>query len=183
MDYFDYDDETLLSINALCSKDQHDVILSLIQGNPQLKKYLTIFLFPSFPNCSKCIDIALFTLPSEAIEQPGCLGRNALIASIILGENNFEVIQKFVDYKNGYLVNLSDTLGRTSLHYAIIKGDLLVTKYLINYGNSDVCHKDHDGNNVLHQFFWFNVKNSKILDYLLTETLKGPSLTHQTNKS
>uniref|UniRef100_A0A336KXL7 CSON015392 protein n=1 Tax=Culicoides sonorensis TaxID=179676 RepID=A0A336KXL7_CULSO len=155
------------SLGNLCNNDQHELILAVIQANVSLKENLTLFLLPSFPNCVKCIEICLRNLPRESIEKRGSLGRNSLIAAIILGENNLPVIEKLVEYRNGNLVNAPDALGRTSIHYAVIKCDLNLLKLLMEKGKSDPNHFDNDGNSILHQFFLFNVKSSEMLDYLI----------------
>lgn len=169
------------SLGRLCENNQHDLILSVIQANKGMKEYLTVLLLPSFPNCLECIKICVNNLPPEGIEKPGSLGRNALIAAIILGENNFRVIQKLVEYKSGFLVNVPDALGRTAIHYAVIKGDLEILKLLSETGNADARHVDNDGNSILHQFFLFNVKNSDMLKYLLHDKPKQHMMIHVPN--
>lgn len=169
------------SLGRLCENNQHDLVLSMIQSNKAMKEYLTILLLPSFPNCLTCVEICVNNLPSGAIETPGSLSRNALIAAIILGENNYPVIQKLVEYRDGILVDARDALGRTAIHYAVIKGDLDALKLLVDQGNADAKLVDNDGNSILHQFFMFNVKSSEMLDYLLNGKPNQQTMMHVAN--
>ncbi|XP_063697458.1 ankyrin-3-like [Culicoides brevitarsis] len=157
----------LQTLNRLCENNQHELILSVLQANKSAEEYLSLLLLISFPNCVTCVEIFIDNLPAEAIEKPGSLGRNALIAAIVLGENNFAVIETLVKYKKGVLVNVPDALGRTAVHYAVIKGDTKIVKLLCEEGNANPDHIDNDGNTILHQFFLFNVKNAELLGYLM----------------
>ena len=66
--------------------------------------------------------------------------------------------KKSLGYKNAArkFINLTDNLGKTALHFAVLKGNLQLIKSLIKYGAIPII-RDHKSR--VRFFWWYTCRN------------------------